>query len=156
MDSVVKLSRTLENVQQGYQELLALWHIAKPLLLSGKRLVLSLREETRSIAQNGVMWSCLEDIATQVQFAIDGKMQFIDSDDVKDILSASLKKHQRVASGLDGGVVFLGQRTSKMTIAQMCEMIDLCHVVGDSHGIKWRRTSWGRDAPAEMFEETTE
>ena len=130
-----------------------LWSFIKPALLPGRRFIVSIQEETRTLAQNGVMWSCLEDIAKQVQFAIDGKMQFVDKDDVKDILSASLTKHQRVASGLDGGVVFLGQRTSKMTIAQMCEMIDLCHVVGDSHGIKWRRTSWGRDAPAEMFEE---
>lgn len=147
----LKLSRTLENAQQGHAAMRELWEACKPYLLAGNRLVMSVRAETRSLASNNVMWSCLEDIARQVDFAIDGKMQRVDSEDVKDILSASLKRHQRIASGIDGGVVFMGQRTSNMTQAQMSEMIDLCHAFGDQHGIKWRRTSWGRDAPDDMF-----
>lgn len=74
-------SFTLANAQQGYQALLTAWQWAKPLLLAGHRLHLSIRTETRSIAANGLMWSCLEDIAKQV----DWHGQKLDSEAWKDI-----------------------------------------------------------------------
>lgn len=148
----VKESFTLHNAQAGYQALLQAWQWAKPLLLAGHRLHLSIRTETRTLAQNSLMWSVLEDIARQVEFAVDGRMQKVDAEDVKDILSAGLKKHQRIAAGIEGGFVMLGQRTSKMTIGEMADLITLGHAFGDSKGVQWRRTSLGRDVPDAVFE----
>ena len=57
---------------------------------------------------------------------------------------------QRVAQGIEGGWVMLGQRTSKMTEAEMSELITLAHAFGDQRGVQWSRTSLGRDVPDEV------
>ncbi len=141
---------TLSTLTQARADLAELWPLIVDALRAGKRLVLSVRSETRTVAQNSIMWSCLEDIAKQVQFVVDGRLQYVTSEDVKDILSASLTRQNRMALGIDGGVVMLGQRTSKMTIPEMCDMVTLCHAFGDSKGVQWRRTSLGRDVPDEV------
>ena len=82
-----------------------------------------------------------------MDWMIDGAMVKPSPEDCKDILSAGLTKSQRVARGIDGGFVMLGQRTSKMTVKEMTEMIDLIHYFGDQHAVKWSKTSLGREWP---------
>ncbi len=79
---------------------------------------------TRTLEQNSRMWAMLTDISRQVKWPCDGKMQYLSPEDWKDILSAGLKKNQHVAQGIDGGFVLLGERTSKMTVGEMCELIE--------------------------------
>ena len=79
----------------------------------------------------------LGDIARQVEWPVDGRMQRLTPDDWKHVLSAGLKRHQRVAMGIDGGFVILGQRTSKMTIAEMGDLIDLMYAFGNDRGVVW-------------------
>jgi hypothetical protein len=38
-----------------------------------------------------------------------------------------------------------------MTVAEMAELITLGHAYGDSQGVRWSRTSLGRDVPEEAF-----
>ena len=106
---------------------------------------------TRSQEQNQLMWSCLTDIARQVEWPVDGRMVKMDREDWKHVLSAGLKKTLRVAAGIEGGFVMLGQSTSRMTVAEMGDLITLIHSFGDSHGVKWSRTSLGREVPDEVF-----
>lgn len=94
-------------------------------------------QPTRTLDQNSKLWATLTDIARQVEWPVDGKMQRLEPEDWKHVLSAGLKKHQRVAQGIDGGFVILGQRTSRMTIMEMSELIELCHVFGAEHGVRW-------------------
>ena len=47
-----RLSLRWYSAQQAYQSLLELWAWAKPLLMAGHRLVLVVKPETRSLAQN--------------------------------------------------------------------------------------------------------
>lgn len=136
----MRINALLANPQQGHAKWLELWQHAKGALMTGKRLRVSLVSDTRSSAQNSLMWSCLTDVATQV----DWHGQKLDEDDWKDMATASLKR-QRVVPGLCGGFVVLGQRTSKMTIAEMTELIDFLHALGDERGVKWSPTSLGRD-----------
>lgn len=102
----------------------------KEQLQAGKKLVLSLTEETRSNEQNAKMWSCLGEIANQVNWY----GQKLTAEEWKWVLSASLKK-QRAVQGIDGGFVVLGQSTSKMTIAEMSEMIELAVAFGAQQGV---------------------
>src|SRR6185312_5177119 len=68
--------------------------------------------ERRTLDQNALMWAMLDDVAAQVDWYVDGADQKLDPEEWKDIFTAGLKKHQRVARGLFGGFVILGARTS--------------------------------------------
>lgn len=136
-----RISLTLYNAQQAHAQVASAWTWAKAMLMAGNRLVLDVRKETRSDAQNALMWSCLSDIAKQVEW----HGLKLSADDWKDMATAALKR-QRVVPGLDGGFVVLGQRTSKMTKAELSELVDFLHALGAEHGVKWSKTSLGRDA----------
>lgn len=121
---------TLHNRQQGHTAFIAAWEAAKEGLQAGKKLVLTLTEETRSNEQNAKMWVTLGEIADQV----DWYGQKLTAEEWKWVLSASLKK-QRAVPGVDGGFVVLGQSTSKMSIAEMSEMIELAMAFGAQQGV---------------------
>jgi len=61
----------------------------------------------------------------------------MEPEDWKDVFTAALRKHHRIAEGIDGGFVFLGMRTSKMTKEQMIELIELMYAWGTERGVEW-------------------
>jgi len=87
----------------------------------------------RSLEQNRLMWANLEDIAQQVVWY----GQKLDKQEWKDVLTAGLKK-QKIVPGIEGGFVVIGARTSKMTIAEMNELIELSTMFGAQQGVKFR------------------
>ena len=130
----MKQTLQLYNPVQAHQALTAqLWPAVKSLLMAGHRLTLELRQETRSNPQNRRMWAMLGDIARQVVW----HGQKLDSEDWKHIFSASLNK-QRAVPGIDGGFVVLGTRTSKMTKAEMSDLIELMYAFGAQNNVSWR------------------
>ena len=131
---------TLHNAQQGHTVLLDIWQKAKPYLLAGNKLVLTIEQEKRSQEQNALMWSVLTDLSRQVMW----HGQKLTKDEYKDLLTAGLKK-QRAIPGLDGGFVVLGSSTSKMTKQEMTDLITLAHAFGDEREVKWSPTSIGQD-----------
>jgi hypothetical protein len=104
-----------------------------------------IKPRTRTLDQNALLWSCLTDIAKQVQWPVNGRHEYLTADEWKAIFSASLKQEQRMAMGLQGGFVMLGERTSRMSIKQMTELIDLIHAFGNERGVQWSQTSLGRE-----------
>jgi hypothetical protein len=52
-------------------------------------------------------------------------------------LTAALKK-QKVVPGIEGGFVVIGARTSKMTVPEMTELIELSTAFGTQQGVKFR------------------
>lgn len=76
--------------------------------------------DTRSSAQNRRMWSMLNDVAQQVEWG----GEKLDAEDWKDLITAALNREQKLVRGLNGGLVALGSRTSRMTIAEMTEVMD--------------------------------
>lgn len=142
-----RIKAALVNAQQAYQWWASTWPTIKALLMAGHRLRVEIRQEKRSDAQNDLMWSCLTDLSHGLLWPVDGQMQKLSPEEWKHIMSAGLTKEQRVAQGVSGGFVILGQRTSKMSKAQMTELIDLIHAFGDERGVQWSRTSLGRDWP---------
>ena len=129
---------TLHNAQQGHTVLLDIWQKAKPYLLAGNKLVLTIEQEKRSQEQNQLMWSVLTDLSRQVMW----HGQKLTKEEYKDLLTAGLKK-QRAIPGLDGGFVVLGSSTSKMTKQEMTDLITLAHAFGDEREVKWSSTSIG-------------
>jgi hypothetical protein len=138
------------NVQQAYQDLLNIWRVAKPWILAGHRLHIEVRAMTRTLAQNRLMWSCLRDLSRQVLW--DSKR--LTDEGWKDYLTAHLNG-QDLVPNMDGTgfvVISKGKSTSDMTIAEMTAVIELAHAFGSGRGVKWSRTSLGRDVPDEVFE----
>lgn len=129
----MRYAATLRDAQTGHANYSALWQQIKPLLIAGHRVELSAKTETRSSAQNRLMWQRLEELSRGVEWY----GQRLTSEEWKDVLSASLRK-QRVIPGIDGGFVALGQRTSKMTVAEMTEMLDLISAFGAQQGITFK------------------
>lgn len=148
--STDRFQTVMLNAQHGRTAILDAATWAKPWLVAGHKLHLEVRKETRSTASNRIMWSILTDIAAQVEWFVDGKTSKLKPEDWKHILSAGLKKHQRIAAGIDGGFVILGQRTSEMTQAEMSDLIELAYAFGADKGVQWSRTSLGRDVPDEV------
>lgn len=128
---------TLWNVTQATGILRELWMHIKSALIAGHRLVVEVKPETRSLAQNRRLWAMLTDISRQVNWH-GNKLQ---PDEWKDVFTAALKR-QKVVPGIDGGFVVLGLRTSKMTKAEMTELQELMAAFGAEHGVVFREDEY--------------
>lgn len=120
------------NAQQGYQAVRKVWEFAKPRLLQGQRLRLSVGEETRSLSQNARMWAMLGEVSRQV----DWHGQRLAPEEWKDVCTAALNR-QKVVPGIDGGFVVLGSSTRKMSKAEMSELIEFVQAFGAQQGVKF-------------------
>jgi len=132
------MKTTLYAPQQAHQVFGEIWQMVKAKLQAGQKMTIEVKDESRSSAQNRLMWSCLTDLANQVEW----HGQRLSKDDYKVLLTAGLKK-QRAVQGIDGGFVVLGDSTSKMTKQEMTDLITLCHAFGDEREVKWSPTSIG-------------
>lgn len=127
----------LHNAQQGHMALMGLWAQIKAHLMAGQQLVIEVKEKTRSTEQNARMWALLTDVSRQV----DWYGQKLTPEEWKDVFSASLKK-QKAVPGLDGGFVILGQRTSKMSIREMADLMTLIEAFGAEQGVRFLAPEW--------------
>ena len=63
-------------------------------------------------------------------------MTHMTADEWKDVLTAGFRKEQaRLAMGLDGGVVMLGQRTSKFVKSEFSEWLEFLHATAALRGV---------------------
>lgn len=127
----------LHNAQQGHMALMGLWMQIKAHLMAGQQLVIEVKEKTRSTEQNARMWALLTEVSRQV----DWYGQKLTAEEWKDVFSASLKK-QKVVPGLDGGFVILGQRTSKMSVREMADLMTLIEAFGAEKGVRFSAPEW--------------
>lgn len=97
-----------------------------------KPLQVTIQEDTRSLAQNRMLWACLHDVSSQVVWY--GRN--LDSESWKHVFSAALKKQETVP-GIDGGFVVLGQSTSKMRVGDMRDLITIIHAFGAEHNVRF-------------------
>jgi hypothetical protein len=132
----------LHNPQQAWQAISALWRALKPWLGAGHRFEVDVRPERRSTEQNSKLWAMLGEVSKQVEWY----GQRLTPEEFKHVFSAALKK-QRVVPGIDGGFVVLGQSTSRMSKAELSEMIELVYAFGAERGVQFKETHEA-DAPA--------
>lgn len=99
--------------------------------------VVVLSEPTRSLAANAAMWPILQAFADQLQWQVNGAMVWLTADDWKNLLTAAFKREQaRVAPGLDGGMVLLGQRTSKFSVREMSDFLEFLNATAAARGVE--------------------
>ena len=127
-----RMTIRLYSPAQAHQEMRKAWELVKAMMVAGRRMVLEVRPETRSLEQNRRLWAMLTDISRQVNWY----GQTLTPEEWKDVFTASLKK-QKVVPGIDGGFVVCGSSTSKMTKPEMAEMQELMMAFGVEHGVEF-------------------
>lgn len=129
---VLRTDNARERMAEAWRLACAYLELSKPV-----RVTLQEYVPKRSLDQNALMWARLTDIADQVIWPVDGQMVCMTPEDWKHVLSAGLKKNQRVAAGVEGGCVILGQHTSRMTVAEMQELLEFIEWFGNERGVRW-------------------
>ena len=109
------------------------------------RVTVAAAESLRTQEQSARMWAMLGDLSRQVLWPVDGQMVRMSTEEWKDVMTAGLTHEQRVASGINGGFVILGRRTSKMSIRTMSELIELMFAFGAAREVQWSDPKQPRD-----------
>ena len=120
-----RITLSLWEPVQAHKALMHAWSNAKGWLMAGHRLVLEVRQETRSDKQNRLLHAMLGDIAAQVDWA--GKKR--DAEVWKRLLTAAWLRARgesvELLPAIDGhGVDVVFRRTSKLTRAECAELCD--------------------------------
>ncbi len=115
----------------------------KPLLSrkGAPPMVLEVRPQTRSDAQNRLMWSVLTDLSRQVEWC--GKR--LTKEGWKDFITAHLNGQELIPNMHGTGFISInmGKSTSQMTKSELSAVIELAHAFGSERGINWSKTSVG-------------
>ena len=136
----------LSNPQQAAKALPLVWAQCKALLVAGHRLVLEVRLETRSDAQNRLLHSRIGDIARAVEWA--GAKR--DTETWKRLLTAAWLRARgdsvELLPALDGrGVDVVYFSTSHLTRAECSELSEFIIAWGTERGVDWRPASLGAE-----------
>jgi hypothetical protein len=94
--------------------------------------VVEVKPKTRTLDQNAKLWALLTDLSEQV----DWHGQKLTPDEWKIVMTASIRR-QRVLPGIDGGFVAIGESTSKMTIKEFSDLVELIHAFGAQHEVRF-------------------
>lgn len=113
------------------------FHVVDRFLNCGKKCLITVSENRRSIRLNALLHGMLRDIARQVKWPVNGVEQNLSVDDWKSIFTAALQRETRLAPGIDGGVVIIGARTRDMSSREMSELIDMIDAFGSERNVKW-------------------
>lgn len=99
--------------------------------------VLEVRPPARTLPQNSRLHAMITDVARQVEWPVgSGTKRTVEA--WKDIFTAALRSANHgldVVPGLNGGFVLLGMHTSRMTKAELGELMDLIEAFGAQHGV---------------------
>jgi len=128
---------SLHNPQQAHQAIQAAWAHAKGWLgAGGSRLVLEIRQEKRSDAQNRLLHACLSEISKQVEWA--GATRDVDT--WKRLLTAAWLRARgepiEMLPALDGqGVDIVFRKTSQLSKAECAELSEFVMAWAVERGI---------------------
>ena len=110
--------------------------VCREILSAPEGHVATLAEPNRNLDQNAAQWPILEAFANQLEWPINGVMTKITADDWKDILTCAFRNEQpRVAMGLSGGMVLLGQRTSKFSKRDFSDWLEFLWATATQRGV---------------------
>lgn len=132
-----RLTLSMWEPVQAYQAIKAAWLHAKALLFAGHRLVVEVRPERRSDAQNRLLHATLSEIAAQKEWA--GAKRDVDT--WKRLLTAAWLRargdHVEMLPALDGhGVDIVFRRTSQLTKAECSELSEFVMAWAVDNGVQ--------------------
>lgn len=131
-----RITLSLWEPVQAHKALMHAWTHAKAWLMSGHRLVLEVRPEKRSDAQNRLLHACLSEISKQVEWA--GAKRDVDT--WKRLITAAWLRARgepiEMLPALDGhGVDIVFRRTSQLTKAECAELSEFVMAWAAERGI---------------------
>jgi hypothetical protein len=98
--------------------------------------VVTVSPPRRSGDQNAAQWPILEAFSKQLQWPVNGQMVWMEPDEWKDVLTAAFKGDTvRLAMGMNGGVVMIGQRTSKFSKGRFSEWLEFLNATAAQRGV---------------------
>ena len=134
-----RMTVNLWNPQQGYQQLLSVWVMAKSMLMAGHRLVLTLAPISKTREQEEKYHAMIGEVAKQAQHlgasweAEDWKRLLLDK-----FARETNRTHGKIIPNLDkSGVVEVGIQSRKFSKADGSEFIEWLHAWGAENGIKF-------------------
>lgn len=96
----------------------------------------AISEPSRTLDQNAAQWPILQAFSEQLQWPVNGSMVYMTPEEWKTVLSAAFKREMvHIAQGLEGGVVMLGMRTSKMSKREFSEWLEFLTATASMKGI---------------------
>lgn len=96
----------------------------------------TVQEPTRNLEQNAALWALLSEFSRQLQWPVNGQMVKLEAEEWKDLLTAAFRQETaRVAMGLNGGMVMLGARTSKMGKKEFGEFLEFVNATAADRGV---------------------
>ena len=108
-------------------------HAVSEGIQSGKPVVVDVRREKRSDAQNRRLWAMLADVADQVLW----HGQRYSKENWKIILMHAHIREQKLAPGIDGGILPLGYSSSAMTVHEMSDLQTIIEKFGAEQGVQF-------------------
>jgi len=96
----------------------------------------------RTLPQNARLHAMITDVARQVEWA--GAKRNVEA--WKDIFTAALRSANHgldVVPGINGGFVLLGMHTSRMTKAELGDLMTLVEAFGAEHGVEFTEGNQG-------------
>lgn len=119
-----KLTLRMWEPVQGHQQLQAAWTHAKAWLMAGHKLVIEVRPETRSDAQNKLLHALFSDVAAQAEWlgkkrdAAAWKVLFISGHAI------ATKESAEMVPGLEGEFCNIRESSARMSRARLCSLVD--------------------------------
>ena len=96
----------------------------------------AIKPPSRSLEQNAAQWPYLVAFSQQLKWPVNGAMVALTPDEFKDLLTAAFQGETvRLAMGLNGGVVMLGLRTSKMSKARFSDWLEFLAATAALRGV---------------------
>lgn len=90
----------------------------------------------RNLDQNALLWVLLTAFSESLKWPVNGAMVRLAPEEWKDVLTAAYRNEsQRIAMGLNGGMVILGMRTSQLSKREFAEFIEFIHSVAVERGV---------------------
>lgn len=111
--------------------------------------VIEIKPRTRSLEQNAAQWPILDAFSKQLLWPVNGEMARLSPAEWKDILTAAFRREQvRVAEGLTGGAVMLGDRTKLFSVAEFSEWLEFLNATAADLGVNLSRVREIEGEPA--------
>ena len=129
-----RITMPMWNEQQGHQAIKTIWSQAKAHLSAGRRMVLTLAPETRSLTENAMLHAMLTYISKNLEWA--GKKRDVDTWKRLMVAAWCRAKNEQVEilPALDGhGVDVVFRKTSKLTRAECADLIEFIFAWGVMH-----------------------